>query len=84
MSIFKSKSCLADDKPLFLLDDLQVLLDPLWIQVLGSTGLKLEGILLKILKTNSKEDSVCCVNCLNAVLRKDKVKFSLSIEGHLP
>ena len=60
---------LADSKPLVFVDDPQVLFHPLRVEVFGSTGLQLKGVLLEILKTDPEKDSVRCINCLNAVLR---------------
>ena len=50
-------------------DNCQVLLDPLRVEVLGSTCLQLEGVLLKVLKPDPEEHSVCGVNRFNAVLK---------------
>ena len=59
---------LGDGQPLVLEDNCQVLLDPLRVEVLGSTCLQLESVLLEVLKADSKEHCVCCVDRLNAVL----------------
>ena len=59
---------LGDGQPLVLEDNCQVLLDPLRVEVLGSTCLQLKGVLLEVLKPDSKEHCVCCVDRLNAVL----------------
>ena len=61
---------LAGSKALMLVDDSQVLFHPLWVEVFGGTGLQLKSILLEILKPDPKKHSVCCINCLNAVLIK--------------
>ena len=60
---------LADGKSLLLINDLQVLFHPLRVQVLGSTGLQLKGVLLKILKTNLYKDGVRCIDSLNTILK---------------
>ena len=61
---------LGDSQPLVLEDDCQVLLHPLWVEAFFRAGLKFERILLKILKSITKEHPIGCLNGLNAVLRR--------------
>ena len=63
-------SYLGDSKSLLLVDDPQVLFHPLWIQVLDRNGLHFKRIGLEILKIAPKEDRVCRVNFLDAILRE--------------
>ena len=62
---------LTDSKSLLLVDDSQVLFHPLRVEVFGSTGLQLKGILLEILKPTLKKHIVRCINRLNTVLKKN-------------
>ena len=71
---------LGDSKSLLLEDDPQILFHPLRVEVLGGTGLQLEGKLLEILKPATKKNIVGRVNCLDAVLRKPS-NFDLYIVG---
>ena len=60
---------LGDSKPLVLEDDPQILFHPLRVEVLGGTGLQLEGILLEILKPDPEKHFVRRINCLDPILR---------------
>ena len=67
---------LADSKSLLLVDDSQVVFHPLRVEVFGSTGLQLKGILLEILKPALEKNIVRCINCLNTVLRKTALNLT--------
>ena len=64
-----SGSHLADGQPLLLEDDSQVFFHPLRVEVFGSAGLQLEGVLLEVRKPDPEKYSVRCINCLDAILR---------------
>ena len=50
---------LSDSKPLLLVNDPQVLFNPLGVEIFVSAGLQLEGVLLEILKPNTEKHIVC-------------------------
>ena len=70
-------SYLAAGKPLLLVDDSQVFLDPLRFQILLCNSLYLKSKILEILKTVSKKDFICRFNLLNTILTK-KVSIILT------
>ena len=67
---------LTDSKSLLLVDDSQVVFHPLRVEVFGSTGLQLKGILLEILKPALEKNIVRCINCLSTVLRKTALNLT--------
>ena len=79
-------SYLTAGKPLLLVYDPQVFLDPLRFQILLCNSLYLKSKILEILETVPKKDFICRFNLLNTILNKrcqyvnkDDIKLTLNL-----
>ena len=62
---------LAGGKPLFPMDDCQVLLDPVGAEALRSSRLELKGETIEAVKALSQENVVGCVDSLYPILKEE-------------